>query len=201
MIETTDGLPYIGETAENQFVATGFSGNGMTFGTLAGLMARDAALKQDNPWSKLFSVSRKKLRGGIWNFLSENIDYPYYYVRDRISASAGTSVRAVKRGEGKILDLDGQKVACSRDAEGKVRTLSAYCTHLGCLVRWNGAEQTWDCPCHGSRFHPDGKVLAGPAERPLEAPEKSSKPEAKNGAKPKAAKPSPEPAGADRKKS
>jgi glycine/D-amino acid oxidase-like deaminating enzyme/nitrite reductase/ring-hydroxylating ferredoxin subunit len=168
VIETNDGLPYIGETAERQFAATGFAGNGTTFGTLAGMMACDAALGRENPWRQLFSVNRKKLRGGTWDYLTENFDYPYYLVRDRLAPAEGDSPRSVKRGEGKILKIDGNRVACYRDEEGRVSQVSAVCTHMGCLVRWNNAEHTWDCPCHGSRFHPTGEVLAGPAESPLE---------------------------------
>ncbi|MBC7853127.1 MAG: FAD-dependent oxidoreductase [Pirellulaceae bacterium] len=167
VIETNDGLPYIGETAERQFVATGFSGNGMTFGTLSAMMARNAALRQKNPWQALFSVDRKKLRGGTWNYVKENLDYPYYLLQDSLASAEGKSVREVKRGEGKIIRQDGQKVAAYRDGKGRVTTVSAVCTHMGCLVQWNRAESTWDCPCHGSRFHPGGEVLAGPAESPL----------------------------------
>jgi glycine/D-amino acid oxidase-like deaminating enzyme/nitrite reductase/ring-hydroxylating ferredoxin subunit len=174
VIETNDGLPYIGETAERQFVATGFAGNGMTFGTLSAMMACDAVLGRDNAWQDLFSADRKKLRGGTWAFIKENLDYPYYLVRDRL-APAEASVDAVERGEGRIIKRDGQRVACYRDDEGQVTTVSAVCTHLGCLVRWNGVERTWDCPCHGSRFHATGEVLAGPAESPLEPMQKKPK--------------------------
>jgi glycine/D-amino acid oxidase-like deaminating enzyme/nitrite reductase/ring-hydroxylating ferredoxin subunit len=167
VVETSDGLPFIGLMAEAQFVATGFAGNGMTLGTLAGMMARDCFTGAKNPWQELFAVDRKKIRGGAWRYLKENIDYPYYYLKDRMVAPEATSTRAVHRGEGKILKLDGRRVACSRDDKGKLTVLSAECTHMGCVVRWNRAERTWDCPCHGSRFHPDGQVLAGPAEKPL----------------------------------
>ena len=89
-------------------------------------------------------------------------------IKDRVTRSEGKSVRSLKRGEGKILTLNGQRVAASRDHRGKTRTVSSVCTHLGCVVQWNQAESTWDCPCHGSRFQSDGKVIAGPAESPLE---------------------------------
>jgi glycine/D-amino acid oxidase-like deaminating enzyme/nitrite reductase/ring-hydroxylating ferredoxin subunit len=168
VIETNDGLPYIGETAEKQFAATGYAGNGITFGTIAGVMARDAALGKENPWQQLFSPNRKKIRGGTWDYVKENLDYPYYYVKDRLTRGEQEEPSSLKPGEGKVLILDGERVACCRDEEGKLNTVSAVCTHMGCLVRWNGAEQTWDCPCHGSRFKPDGKVLAGPAESNLE---------------------------------
>lgn len=167
VIETNDGLPYIGETSERQFVATGFSGNGMTFGTLAAMMARDAALGRTNPWQDLLAADRKRLKGGTWDYLLENKDYLYYLVRDRFAAAQGKTLRGLRRGQGKILDLDGERVAASRDKKGVLTVLSATCTHMGCEVKWNQAESTWDCPCHGSRFKPDGAVLAGPAESPL----------------------------------
>jgi Rieske Fe-S protein len=158
----------IGETAEHQFVATGFAGNGMTFGTLGAMMAVDAMLKRPNPWRDLFDVDRKKLVGGTWKYLKENKDYPYYMVRDWLAGAEGTSLEELPRGTGRILNLDGKKVAAHRDDSGKVVLCSPVCTHLQCIVGWNHAEQTWDCPCHGSRFKPTGEVISGPAEEPLE---------------------------------
>lgn len=167
VIETPDGLPYIGWTADHQFAATGFSGNGMTFGTLGGMMATDAILGRTNPWSDLFDPARKKMRGGGWEYVKENKDYPYYLIRDRFAGAEGRTLRSVRRGEGKILDLNGSRVAAYRDDSGKTTVRSAACTHMGCAVVWNEAERTWDCPCHGSRFNPTGDVIAGPAESPL----------------------------------
>lgn len=166
VIETPDGLPYIGDTAPHQFVATGFSGNGMTFGTLSAMMAADKILGRSNPWRELFDPGRKKI-SGAWDYARENADYPYYMVRDRFAGAEARSLRAIKPGEGKILERDGQQVAASRNDNGSVTMVSAICTHMGCLVEWNGAERTWDCPCHGSRFKPDGSVIGGPAESPL----------------------------------
>ena len=168
VIETNDGLPFIGETAENQFAATGFSGNGMTYGTLGGMMAVDACLGRRNPWAELFSPQRKKLRGGTWHYLKENADYPYYLVRNWIAGTESKNLLDLKPGGGKILNHDGRKVAAYRDELGRVTLCSPVCTHLGCIVAWNEAEQTWDCPCHGSRFRPTGEVLSGPAEKNLE---------------------------------
>ena len=167
VIETADGLPFIGETAPCQFAATGFSGNGMTFGTLSAMMARDAITQQQNPWRELFATTRTKLRGALWDYIKENKDYPYYLVRDRFAGAEGRSVRSVARGSGKILQLNGSRVAAYRDADGSVVLRSAVCTHMGCQVQWNTAERTWDCPCHGSRFSPHGDVISGPAETPL----------------------------------
>jgi Rieske Fe-S protein len=141
----------------------------MTGGTLAAIMARDAVVGTRNPWAGLFDVGRTKIRGGAWDYLKENKDYPYYLVRDRLASPEVKSLRAVPRGEGRIVEIDGRRIAASRGQDGRLSTVSAVCTHMGCLVRWNDAERTWDCPCHGSRFQPDGKVFAGPAESPLEA--------------------------------
>jgi Rieske Fe-S protein len=169
VIETHDGLPYIGETAERQFVATGFAGNGMTFGTLAGMMACDAGMGRTNPWRDLFDPGRATVRTGAWDYVRENAAYPYYMIRDRLTGPEGKSLRAVKNGEGKVLEINGERVAASRDEEGRLSLVSAVCTHMGCLVAWNAAEGTWDCPCHGSRFTASGDVMAGPAETPLKA--------------------------------
>jgi glycine/D-amino acid oxidase-like deaminating enzyme/nitrite reductase/ring-hydroxylating ferredoxin subunit len=166
VVETPDGLPYIGETADHQYIATGFGGNGMTFGTLGGMMAADRVLGKANPWTDLFDPARKTLRSA-WNYVRENKDYPYYLIRDRFAGVEGRSLREVKRGEGRIVEYQGQQAAVYRKENGAAQVVSAVCTHMGCLVDWNEAERTWDCPCHGSRFATDGSVLAGPAESPL----------------------------------
>ncbi len=166
VILTNDGLPYIGPNEEDQFIATGANGNGYTFGVIAALMACDWVAGRENPWRELFDPYRKKIRGGLRDLVAENKDYPYYLVRDWFRPVDHT-VRSVRRGEGKILKLNGKRVAVSRDSRGRIRKRSAVCTHMGCIVRWNAAEKTWDCPCHGSRFATDGKVLAGPTETPL----------------------------------
>lgn len=167
VIETPDGLPYIGETAPRQFAGTGYSGNGLTFGTLTGMMAADRILGRANPWRELFDPSRTKVVGGAWDYIKENTDYPYYMVRDKFAGAEARSMREVPRGAGKVIGAKGQKLAVYRDDHGKTLVRSAVCTHMGCLVNWNQAERTWDCPCHGSRFKPDGAVIAGPAEAPL----------------------------------
>lgn len=168
VIETNDGLPFIGEIVPRQFVATGFGGNGITFSTVAAMMAADAVQGRRNPWSDLFDVHRKKMLGGTWDYLKENADYPYYLLKDRLKGSGGESPEALAPGEGKVLRLKGRRAAVYRDEAGKLHAVSASCTHMGCLVHFNAAEKTWDCPCHGSRFTPEGKVVAGPAEEPLE---------------------------------
>lgn len=167
VIETPDGLPYIGASAEGQYIATGFSGNGLTFGTVAAMMMRDAILGQRNPWADLYEPGRKALTRGLWDYLKENIDYPYYMIRDRFAGAETRSLRAVKPGEGRLVNRKGHTVAAYRDPSGALTLKSSVCTHMGCAVAWNTAERTWDCPCHGSRFKPTGEVISGPAETPL----------------------------------
>ena len=169
VVETADSLPYIGQTASHQYAATGYAGNGLTFGTLAGMMLHDAVMGTDNPWRELFDPNRKATSlGAIATFVSENVDYPYHFIADRLRNRDQGGAESVAPGEGKVLTIGGQRVACHRTNDGELIKVSAVCTHMGCLVRWNGAESTWDCPCHGSRFTADGLVLGGPAEAPLE---------------------------------
>ena len=167
VIESVDGLPYIGEAGDGQFVATGFGGNGMTFGTMAGMMARDAACNIRNPWCDLFAVERKTLLAA-WDYLRENSDYPYYLAKGHMAATGGTDLSGLACGTGRIVEIAGRKAAASRDDNGETHLVSAICPHLGCVVAWNEAERTWDCPCHGSRFQATGEVIGGPAEKPLE---------------------------------
>jgi Rieske Fe-S protein len=131
------------------------------------MMARDAATGQPNPWRELFDAGRTGIVRGLWDYLKENKDYPYYLVRDRFAGPEGKSLRVLARGEGRILELNGRSVAAYRDRHGAATLLSPVCTHMACHVEWNAAESTWDCPCHGSRFNPTGEVIAGPAETPL----------------------------------
>ncbi len=167
LTESHDGLPLIGETSPRQFIATGFSGNGITFGTLAAMIIRDQLTGQNNPWRQLYSPGRTQVQGGLYNYLTENMHYPYYMIKDRIVAGEKVPPSSLQRGEGKVLIHEGKRVAASRDAEGLLHVLSAVCTHMGCIVKWNDAEKSWDCPCHGARFDCAGRVLAGPAETPL----------------------------------
>lgn len=167
VIETDDGLPFIGRTADHQYAATGYSGNGLTFGTLAGMMMHDAVMGRDNPWRALFDPHRKPASvASLTEYVIENVDYPFHMIADRLSGTG--DVAGIAPGSGSVVKIAGQRVACHRTRAGELKKVSAVCTHLGCIVRWNGSEQTWDCPCHGSRFTTDGLVIGGPAEAPLE---------------------------------
>jgi Rieske Fe-S protein len=131
------------------------------------MMAADAILGVTNPWADLFEPGRKAITRGAWEYLRENKDYPFYLIRGRLAGAESKPLRAVKRGSGAVIAMDGKKVAAYRDDNGETILRSATCTHLGCIVGWNDAERTWDCPCHGSRFKPNGDVISGPAESPL----------------------------------
>ncbi|OAM89649.1 hypothetical protein AW736_12180 [Termitidicoccus mucosus] len=168
VVETIDGLPYIGPVDKEQFVATGFGGNGMTFGTLAATMALDAAQGRENRWSKLFDIHRKKLIGDAWTYFSENKDYPLHLIHDWFSKGDQGSFNSLPRENGRVFQMGRRRVAAYRAQDGTLTVCSAVCPHMGCTVRWNEAEKTWDCPCLGSRFRATGEVLAGPAEESLE---------------------------------
>lgn len=172
-MEPMDGLPYIGRNpmSEKLFVATGFSGNGMTFGTVAGLLIADQVLGRENPWSDLFDPARIRPMASAASFVVENFDFPCYWVRDRLAPAEAESLEEIPPGEGRVLKVEGKKVAVYRDPSGGVQACSALCPHLGCQVHWNNAEKSWDCPCHGSRFDTSGKVLNGPSIEPLESVE------------------------------
>ena len=101
-------------------------------------------------------------------------------MRDRFAGEGGTSLRAVKRGTGEVMEMNGQPAAVYRGLDGKISIRSAVCTHLGCYVHWNDTEWTWDCPCHGSRFKTTGDVIGGPAESPLPEIKKEPAPEKKS---------------------
>ena len=152
---------------DGQFVATGFGGNGMTFGTLAGMMACDAVTGAKNPWGDLFAVERKTL-SATWDYLRENSDYPFFLAKSHLAKSSAEDVAKLRCGEGKIVRIEGHKAAAFCADDGRTHLLSAICPHLGCIVAWNDAERTWDCPCHGSRFQATGEVISGPAEKGLE---------------------------------
>ncbi len=167
VITTNDGLPYIGYVTPGCFIATGYVGNGYTFGTLAGMMFAESVVGVASPWKDLFDPHRHKIIGGTRNYLRENLDYPYYFLKDRLRFEEEISPTAVKPGEGRVVRFKGRRIAVHRKLDGDLVLLSPSCTHLGCLVHWNQADSTWDCPCHGSRFGPTGDVRAGPAEDPL----------------------------------
>ncbi len=166
VLETPDELPFIGESDDTEFVSTGYSGTGMTFGTLGALMFRDWVLKRENPWKEVFAANRKPLAHAM-DYVTENKDYPYHLVKDRLTRPPERAPASLLNGEAMIIIHQGKRVAAYKSEDGRSHLCSAVCPHMGCNVVWNEAERTWDCPCHGSRFTPEGKVIAGPAESSL----------------------------------
>jgi glycine/D-amino acid oxidase-like deaminating enzyme/nitrite reductase/ring-hydroxylating ferredoxin subunit len=172
VMEPVDGLALIGRNpldSENVFIATGDSGNGMTHGTIAGVLLTDLILGRENDWARLYDPSRKTL-GSIKEFAKENLNVAAQYA-DLVTAGDVRDVSEIPPGEGAILRRGAGKVAVHRDEDGQLHERSAVCTHLGCVVRWNSVEKTWDCPCHGSRFQVDGHAVNGPAIQALQRTE------------------------------
>jgi nitrite reductase/ring-hydroxylating ferredoxin subunit len=135
---------------------------GLTNGTVAATILADRILGQPSPWASVFESNRLRLRAGSRRFVAENLNAGVRHLRGRI-AGRRSSLPTLDPGTARVVELRGEKVAVSRDERGMVHALSAACTHLGCDVEWNGSEETWDCPCHGSRFDRLGAVLQGPA--------------------------------------
>jgi Rieske Fe-S protein len=164
-----DGVPYVGRSPRSRSisVATGFKKWGMTNGTAAAMVLNDAILGRDNPWAEVYDATRVDAGGSVKAFVSENLDVGKRFMKDHLARLAAPSVEHLAPGEGGLVDVDGMKVAASRSADGTLHAVSPVCTHLGCIVSWNPAETTWDCPCHGSRFTREGKVLNGPAVEDL----------------------------------
>lgn len=165
-----DGLPYIGNstrTTDRIYMATGFSADGLTYGTVAGILLADLIMKKENPWEKAFSSTRFTPLASAEKFIKENLNVAKEYAKDYTKKQDEKAFASLRNGDAQILELDGGKVAAHRDEHGKMHVVSAVCTHLGCIVHFNDAEKTWDCPCHGSRFGLDGKVIEGPAYEPL----------------------------------
>jgi glycine/D-amino acid oxidase-like deaminating enzyme/nitrite reductase/ring-hydroxylating ferredoxin subunit len=167
---TLDRLPYVGRArpGEELFVATGFGGWGMTNGTAAALAITDAIQGRRNAWARIFSLDRGGVLSAARRFVSENVNVAREAIGGRLQPLP-RSPDGLEPGEGKLISIDGDEVAVSRDSAGSLLAVSAVCTHMGCRVAWNPAEATWDCPCHGSRFAAGGRVLHGPAVKPLEA--------------------------------
>ena len=166
-----DQLPYIGKLrrgSERIFVATGFQKWGMTNGTAAAVLISDQILGRDNPWSELFDPNRVKPIASSKEFLKENLSVARHFLADRIALRGSLKPEELGPGDGRVVSEGLRQVAVSRDEGGDLHAVSARCTHMGCILNWNAAERTWDCPCHGSRFAGDGQVVQGPATQPLQ---------------------------------
>jgi glycine/D-amino acid oxidase-like deaminating enzyme/nitrite reductase/ring-hydroxylating ferredoxin subunit len=169
VVESADGLPFIGrpDPDQNVYVATGFGGNGTTFGTLAAMLITDAILERKNPYAELYRANRFKALTALRSVVSENVETAAHLVAGHLKPVSDTPLAQLPIGVGRIVRHDGHRLAVYRDQDGAVHAVSSVCTHQGCQVAFNELERSWDCPCHGSRFDLDGAVLDGPATKPL----------------------------------
>lgn len=161
-----DGLPYIGQMplgSKGIYCATGFNGNGMMLGSVAAKILSDMVTTGESIYQKLFDPRRIKPVDSFKEFVTENMDVAYHLVADRFGIHETDSLKRIQPGTGKLVELEGKKIAAYRDEDGIIHALNPICTHIGCVVNWNPEEKSWDCPCHGARFGIDGKVLTGPA--------------------------------------
>lgn len=167
VMEPVDAMAFIGRNPgdKNIYIATGDSGNGMTHGTIAGMLISDLIQKRENPWEKLYDPSRITLKA-TGDFLQEVGNMAAQYL-DYLSPGDVKSISAIAPGEGAILNIGARKTAVFKDENEEVHAYSAVCPHLGCVVQWNATEKSFDCPCHGSRFTCHGKVVNGPAQGDL----------------------------------
>lgn len=170
VVESADGLPFIGkpDADHNLYVATGFGGNGMTFGTLAAMLISDDILGRKNRYAELYRANRSKPLASLGAVVAENADTVGEMVSGHLHRAPQIPLAEVPIGVGRVVQENGERLAVYRDHDGRLHALSAICTHQGCQVAFNASERSWDCPCHGSRFDLDGRVLDGPATKPLE---------------------------------
>jgi glycine/D-amino acid oxidase-like deaminating enzyme/nitrite reductase/ring-hydroxylating ferredoxin subunit len=164
-----DHLPYIGRSpfASRTFIATGFSGDGLTLGTAAGMLIADILAGRDNPVAEIFRPTRVKT-SGLKKFVDENIDVAKHFVKDRFVAPHTSTFQTLALEQGSVARSGTKLIAGYKDADGTLHQFSATCPHLKCVVHWNAAEKTFDCPCHGSRFDCKGGIIEGPALTGLE---------------------------------
>lgn len=165
-----DHVPFIGKfmpTSKHVYVATGFNAYGMTHGTITGMLLTDMILGKQNAWEKVYTPQRFNVTTEGPTMLKTGIHEGIQFIKGKFSAASQEEINTLSPGRGKVVDIDGEKVAVYKDETGKLYELSATCQHMGCTVTFNTAEKSWDCPCHGSRFGIDGTVLHGPTVKPL----------------------------------
>lgn len=166
--EPADGLPYVGHLPghpEHIYVATGFGGNGMVYSGVAALTLRALLNNEETAVSQLLNPNRIKPVAGFTNFISHNAHVAGELIGRLFSGEKLEQLSNLAPGEGKLVTYEGEKIAVFKDERGGLHAVNPVCTHLKCEVKWNGAERSWDCPCHGARYSIEGKVLTGPASR------------------------------------
>lgn len=165
---TLDGIPYVGNftsNTPNMYIATGFGKWGMTNSMVSAMILKDLITKGKSPWQDVYNPSRKTIMASAKSFIVENFNVAEQLIDGKLSSIPEDI--DVKPGEGKVVKMNGERVGAYRDEQGVLHLVNTTCTHMGCKLNWNSAEKTWDCPCHGSRFSYKGKIVEGPAVKPL----------------------------------
>ena len=165
-----DRIPYVGPLLPGVTrirVATGFNAWGITTGTAAAMILTDAIAGRDNDWAPLYDSRRIGLRGGTRSLVRKNVAVAAGWLAEKIEPAPPREPGTLRRGEGAIVNVSGKAAAAYRDEDGEVHVFDARCTHMGCRLRWNAAERSFDCHCHGSRFDVRGEILNGPAVQRL----------------------------------
>ncbi|WP_294298569.1 FAD-dependent oxidoreductase [uncultured Chryseobacterium sp.] len=169
--EPTDGFPYIGKLPGSQgkvYTATGFRGNGMIFGTISSQIISDLIINGSSKYENIFNPSRIKPIAGFTSFVEKNAVVAYDFIKDKLFREKITSLHEIGDGEAKVVKYENDSYALYKEPTGKVHLVKSTCPHAKCEVRWNSAELSWDCPCHGSRFNVNGKILTGPSVTALQ---------------------------------
>lgn len=170
ILEPMDAMAYIGRNPSdknNVYIATGDSGHGMTHATIAGILISDLITGKENEWEKIYDPSRFKIFSAGKTFFKELTGVTLGYFKNKATDSKPVEVASIKVNEGHIIEVEGEKFAAYRDEDGILHILQAECMHMGCIVKFNNDEKSWDCPCHGSRYTYEGKVINGPANQDL----------------------------------
>jgi nitrite reductase/ring-hydroxylating ferredoxin subunit len=169
VLEPIDFMPFSGRNpgSRNIYIHTGDSGQGITNAVAGSLTILPLIIGEDSRYAPVLEPGRKSLTStaSIGQFVRGQVGV-LENLTEHIGPSEVSSVDEIAVGEGAIMREGATKIACYKTEDGTIRR-SATCTHMGCIVGWNAAERTWDCPCHGSRFEPTGEVISGPAESPL----------------------------------
>ncbi|MBW8351253.1 FAD-dependent oxidoreductase [Bacillus sp. IITD106] len=166
---TEDKIPFIGcnnEGDKRVLVATGFRKWGMTTSMVAAQIIRDILIGKKNRYEELYSPSRFNADPGIKTIVKENVNVAANLISGKLDRP-DKELKDIKAGEGAVVSIKGGRAGAYKTMDGQLFVVDTTCTHMGCEINWNSADQTWDCPCHGSRFSTEGEVIEGPAERPL----------------------------------
>ncbi len=166
---TIDGIPYIGRYSDdtpNIYVATGFNKWGMTSSMVSAMLISDMISGKENDYSEIFSPKRFDLSLSISNVGKDISKTAKNFIAQKIYIPSNR-IEHIQNGHAGIVEHEGEKVGVYKNIKGEVFFVSTKCAHLGCELHWNADELTWDCPCHGSRFDYNGKLIESPATKNL----------------------------------